>query len=140
MARCSSPPDSLGPFRRRARIRQMVRLLPWVLGGILLMLLFLGAILWMSSGRGDQRTGDAAAALALPQLPLARPSPTALTPRQIRMPATVRPIAVIAMPAPGMALLARIGSRSSPELPAAMYWLRWCQSFAHSDTRLLSEP
>jgi hypothetical protein len=137
MARCSSSPDSLGPFRRRARIRRIVRLLPWVLVGILLVLLFVGAILWMSSGRGHQGTGDAAAALPCPQLLLACPSPTALTPREIRMPMLVRPIAVIAMLAPMMAMLARIGCRSSPDLPGAMCWRRWCRSFAHDDTRLL---
>jgi hypothetical protein len=140
MARYSSPPDSLGPFRRRARIRRMVRLLPWVLGGILLVLLFVGAILWMSSGRGYQGTGHAAAALPFTQLPLAWPSPTVLTSRQMRMPTIVRPIAVMAMSAPVMAMLARIGRRSAPELPGAMCWRRWCRSFAHGDTRLLSEP
>jgi hypothetical protein len=140
MARYSSRPDSLGPFRRRARLRQMVRLLPWVLGGILIVLLFVGAILWMRSGRGDLGTGYVAAALPLPQLPLARPSPTTLTPREIRTPTIVLPIAVVSMPVPMIAILDRIGCRSSPGLPGASYWRRWCRSFAHTDTRLLSEP
>src|SRR5690349_21646395 len=107
MARYSSRPDSLGPFRRRARIRRMVRLLPWVLGGILLVLLFVVAILWMTSGRGHQGRGYAATALPLPQLPLARPAPASLTPMPMRMPPTVRPIAVIAMSAPMIAMLDR---------------------------------
>jgi hypothetical protein len=42
-------PDSLAPFRSRARTRRLIRALGWLLGLLIMLLLLSGMLLWFSA-------------------------------------------------------------------------------------------
>ena len=51
--------DSLAPFRRRARIRRLTRVLRWLLGLLIIVLLLGGLTLWFSARSTPASTAPA---------------------------------------------------------------------------------